>query len=68
MKKIYQFKAKDSKIKYYTLCLGNISNDFTVNDTKIPSLKETVKVFSVDYDAFDTNDILDINRYLTKET
>ena len=23
--KIYQFKAKDSEIKYYILCLGNIS-------------------------------------------
>ena len=25
--KIYKFKAKDSKIKYYALCLGNISKD-----------------------------------------
>ena len=28
--KIYQFKANDSEIKDYTLCLGNISNDFTI--------------------------------------
>ena len=26
--KMYQFKAKDSEIKYYTLCLGNISKRF----------------------------------------
>ena len=26
---IYQFKAKNSEIKKYTLCLGNISKDFT---------------------------------------
>ena len=26
--KIYQFKAKDSEIKDYTLCLGNISKIF----------------------------------------
>ena len=28
----YQFKAKDSEIKPYPLCLGNISKDFTVDD------------------------------------
>ena len=32
--KIYQFKAKNSEIKDYTLCLANISKDFTINDTK----------------------------------
>ena len=32
--KIYQFKAKDSEIKDYTLCLGNISKDFTINNMK----------------------------------
>ena len=29
--KIYQFKAKNSKIKYYALSLGDISKDFTIN-------------------------------------
>ena len=32
--KIYQFKAKNSKIKDNTLCLGNISKDFTNNNMK----------------------------------
>ena len=32
--KIYQFKAKDSEIKDYTLCLGNTSKDFTINNMK----------------------------------
>ena len=32
--KIYQFKAKDSEIKDYKLCLGNISKDFTINNIK----------------------------------
>ena len=32
--KIYQFKAKDSEIKKYHLCLGNISKDFTANNMK----------------------------------
>ena len=29
--KMYRFKAKDSEIKPYPLCLGNISKDFTLN-------------------------------------
>ena len=32
--KIYQFKAKDSEIKDYALCLGNILKDFTINNMK----------------------------------
>ena len=31
---IYQFKAKDSEVKDYTLCLGNISKDFTIKYEK----------------------------------
>ena len=32
--KVYQFKAKGSEIKNYTLCSGNISKDFTINYMK----------------------------------
>ena len=32
--KKYQFKAKDSKIKKYLLCLGNISKRFSANNMK----------------------------------
>ena len=32
--KIYHFKVKDSEIKDYALCLGNISKDFTTNNMK----------------------------------
>ena len=32
--KIHQFKEKDSEIKDYTPCLGNISKDFTNNMKK----------------------------------
>ena len=32
--KVYQFKAKNSEIKDYALCLGNISKDFTINSMK----------------------------------
>ena len=32
--KVYQFKAKHSEIKYYGLCLGYVSKDFTLNNMK----------------------------------
>ena len=32
--KVYQFKAKNSEIKDYALCLGNISKYFTINNMK----------------------------------
>ena len=34
---------------------------------KKTGLKGTVKVFSIDYNAIDTNDILDIHRYLMEK-
>ena len=38
--KIYQFKEKDSGMKPYPLCLGNVSRDFTINNLKKQDLKE----------------------------
>ena len=32
--KIYQSKAKDSEMKHYALCLGNISKYFTISNMK----------------------------------
>ena len=66
--KICQFKAKYSEIKPYPLCLGNVSKDIKLDNMKKTWLKGSVKVFSVDYNAIDTNNILDIRRYLVKET
>ena len=43
--KIYQFKAKDSEIKDYALCLGNISKDFTINNIKETGLKGIIIFF-----------------------
>ena len=43
--KIYQVKAKHSEINNYTLCLGNISKDFTIKNLKKKTgLKGTVKL------------------------
>ena len=32
--KVYQFKAENSEIKDYALCLGNVSKYFTINNMK----------------------------------
>ena len=59
--KVYQFKAKNSEIKDYALCLGNISKDFTINNMKKKKkktgLKGVVNVFS-DYIETDRIDIV----------
>ena len=38
--KIYQIKVQNSDIKYYALCSGNISKDFTINNIKKQDEKE----------------------------
>ena len=43
--KIYQFKAKDSEVIPYPLCLGNISKDFTNGNMKKTGLKGRVQLF-----------------------
>ena len=43
--KIYQFKAKDSEIKKYPLCSGNVSEDFTADNMKKNSIKGRCKYF-----------------------
>ena len=43
--KIYQFKAKDSEVIPYPLCLGNISKDFTNGNMKKTGLKGSVQLF-----------------------
>ena len=43
--KVYQFKAKDSEIKYNELCLGNISKDLTINNMTKAGLKGVANFF-----------------------
>ena len=66
--KVYQFKAKNSEIKDYALCLGNVSKGFTINNMRKTGLKGLVKWFSVDFNPIDNNNILDIHKYLMKKT
>ena len=63
--KIYQIKVKISETKDYALCLGNISKDFTIEKSK---KQDSNNFFSFDFNPIDTNNILDINKYLMKGT
>ena len=65
--KIIKFKAKDSEIVTYPLCLGNISKDFSVDIIKKTGLNEYFYGFSFDYNAIAVADILDIHKYLMKK-
>ena len=44
-------------------CLGNISNGFSVTESKEVSLNEKVYDFSVDYNSIGKSDILNIRKY-----
>ena len=59
--KISQFKANDSEIKKYPLCLGNISKDFTAINMKKTGLNGYVQKFSVDFNITDTSNIINID-------
>ena len=43
--KVYQFKAKNSEIKDYALCLGYVSKDFTINNMEKNRIKSNCKIF-----------------------
>ena len=63
----HQFKAKNSEIKDQALCLANISKDVTINNIK-NGIRHGCKFFPVDLNPIDTNNILDIRKYLIKKT
>ena len=64
---IYKFKAKDAEIVAIPLCLGNISRDWSADNMNKTGFNGYVYDFSVDYDATDVDDILDIHKYLMKK-
>ena len=65
--KIIKVKAKDSEIVATPSCLGNISEDFSVDNMKKTGLNGCIFDFSVHFDAIAFDDILDIHKYLMKK-
>ena len=45
--KVYLFKAKDSERNNNTLCLGNISKHFTINNMKRNRIKRDCKILLI---------------------
>ena len=68
LKQKKKFKAKDSEIKKYSLCLGNVSGDFPANNKKKTGLNGCVYNFSVDYRVFDNSNITNMYKYLMKKS
>ena len=64
---IIKFKAKNSEILAYSLCLGNISKDWLQDNMKRTGFNGYIYEFSVDYNAITISDILDIHKYLMKK-
>ena len=64
---IHKFKARDPKIVATPLCLGNISNDWSVDDMKKAGLNGYVYDFGVDYNDTAVDDVSDIDDYLMKK-
>ena len=58
------FKYVNSEISAIPLCLGNVSNDFSVDNMKRSGLYGYVYDFSVDYVSIDIDDILVIFKYV----
>ena len=64
---ICKFKAKNSEIVATPLCVGNISKDWSADNMKKAGFNSYVYDFSVDFDASDVDDIVDIHKYLMKK-
>ena len=66
-KEIIKFKAKDSEIMPYPLCLGKNSKDFDFSYMRTTGIGGYIYDFSVDYNAVTNDKMLDIHNYLMKK-
>ena len=64
---IIKFKAKDSEIRAYSLCLGNISKDWSQDNIKKAAFNGYIYDFSTAYNVISVSDILEIHKYLMKK-
>ena len=64
-KEIYKFKASTKSVSFPSQCsLGSIYNKFDYVESKEVSFKGNVYDFSLDYEAIDKSNILNIHKYL----
>ena len=67
VKKYISSEQKNTERKQYSLRLGNVSKDFTANNTETPGLNGYMYDFSVDYNITDISNITNIHKYLMKK-
>ena len=67
VQKFTNLKQRNSEIVANSLCLGNISNNWSVNNLKKTGFNGYAYNFSVDYDAIAVDDIKSIHKYLMKK-
>ena len=66
-KEVTKFKAKNSELKKYRMCLGGLSKDYDSDSRKNTGLYGNVYDFSVDYSAISNDIIHDIHAYLMRK-
>ena len=66
-KEVTKFKAKNSELIKYPICLGGLSKDYHTNSRKDTGLYGNVYDFSVNYDPTTNGKIVDIHNYLMKK-
>ena len=64
---IYKFKAKESEILLGSICIGNISKEWSVDNMKKTWFTGYVYDFSVDYIAIDVDDLKGIHKYFMEK-
>ena len=66
-KEVTKFKAKNSELIKYRMCLGGLSKDYDINSRKNTGLYGNVYDFSVDYSAISNDKLHDIHAYLIRK-
>ena len=66
-KEFTKFKAKNSELIKYPICLGSLSKDYDTNSRKGTGLYGNIYDFSVDYSVITNNKIVDIHKYSVKK-
>ena len=66
-KEVTKFKANNSELIKYSMCLERLSKDYDTDSSKNTGLYGIVNDFSVDYSAIANDKILDIHAYLMKK-
>ena len=66
-REVNKFKAKNSELTKYPLCLGGLSKDYNKNSRKDKGLYGNVYDFIVDFNAITNENISGIYNYLMKK-